>query len=201
MDAALCPHCQRKIDYQPHLAGRVVNCPGCKGQLQLPLQTTPVAAPPPSPAPSPAPPLPDWMDNSPAPEDLIWKEGTANWVKAATVKGLFPENPAKVAALPDWMDGSPAIDSNSPAAEQPPAQSIPSTAPRPAATRKQPPSDRGVSGGPDMDGDRWIELAVDERLLAKPLETPPLSAGPSPEGELFGDIQGDEAPPPGAEQA
>lgn len=40
MELVLCPHCNAKIKHDGRHAGRVVSCPRCRGQLQLPMVPT-----------------------------------------------------------------------------------------------------------------------------------------------------------------
>ncbi len=40
MELVLCPHCNAKIKHDGSHAGRVVSCPRCRGQLQLPMVPT-----------------------------------------------------------------------------------------------------------------------------------------------------------------
>ncbi len=52
-----CPGCQKTLNAADHLAGKVVKCPGCGGQMQLPAEESaagPVTAPEPEPASAPA---------------------------------------------------------------------------------------------------------------------------------------------------
>ncbi|MHC4914100.1 MAG: zinc ribbon domain-containing protein [Planctomycetota bacterium] len=52
-----CPHCEKTINAPDKYAGRVVKCPGCGGEMELPsLEELQAAAPPPEPPPPPPPP-------------------------------------------------------------------------------------------------------------------------------------------------
>jgi hypothetical protein len=57
-----------------------------------------------------------------SPTDLVWKEGTSQWVEAQQVKGLFPEKPiAPPPAPPPLPVGPPAIPTTPSGMQAPPA--------------------------------------------------------------------------------
>jgi hypothetical protein len=59
-----CPHCEKTINAPDKLAGRVVKCPGCKEEMELPtLEELGLAAAPPAPPQAPAP-----QQRAPAPQ-------------------------------------------------------------------------------------------------------------------------------------
>ena len=69
------------------------------------------------------------------PDDLIWKEGMANWIQASRVKGLFsttaPQPPEiTVAPLDPAPAGNAAASSNLPPVASSPRQDEPSDAAR-----------------------------------------------------------------------
>ena len=52
--ALKCPHCGNPVGFSPAVAGRVVSCPHCRGQFQMPA-TAPAGAPAPKPKSEPIP--------------------------------------------------------------------------------------------------------------------------------------------------
>ncbi len=93
MSAAICPHCHKRINYKPALAGKVVNCPGCRGQFQLPAQGTGASHPIPPAPPQGVEPADPWAfdregDEEPRPRSQKARR-SRNKLVGATIGGVI----------------------------------------------------------------------------------------------------------------
>jgi uncharacterized protein DUF4339 len=104
------------------------------------------------------------------PEDLVWKEGTVDWVPARTVAGLFPSMAAAAAPPP----GRPLPPPRAPAPAAPARSSVRGAAdPLPLAEPLP------AAGGPPGAGNEYVELA--KEFLRRTTAANPTLIAPSPE--------------------